>query len=54
MLDGVARETLYARKVGDRAWLGMTATSEFGFDHWVAGEEWSEPLADYDVAEGRS
>jgi hypothetical protein len=32
----------------------MTATSEFGFDHWVAGEKWSEPLADYDVAEGRS
>jgi hypothetical protein len=34
-------------------WVGLTATFEFGFGHYVAKEEWSELLRDYDLARGR-
>jgi hypothetical protein len=91
VLNGTARQMLYARRTGDRtahqlstatmiallaayfvaldrrwplqtrawalrvgsAWLALTAMFEFGFGHWVAKEEWSELLADYDLAQGR-
>lgn len=35
------------------AWFALTATFEFGFGHWVADEEWSELLADYNLVDGR-
>ena len=41
-----------ALRVGS-AWLALTAMFEFGFGHWVAKKEWSELLADYDLAHGR-
>ena len=41
-----------ALRVGS-GWLALTAMFEFGFGHWVAKEEWSELLADYDLAHGR-
>jgi hypothetical protein len=91
VLNGTARQMLYAERTGDRtahqvstatmiallaayfvaldrrwplqtraralrvgsAWLALTAMFEFGFGHWVAKEEWSELLADYDLAHGR-
>jgi hypothetical protein len=91
VLNGTARQMLYARRTGDRTahqlstatmiallaayfvaldrrwplqtraralrvgsgWLALTAMFEFGFGHWVAKEEWSELLADYDLAHGR-
>jgi lysylphosphatidylglycerol synthetase-like protein (DUF2156 family) len=91
VLNGTARQMLYAERTGDRtahqistatmiallaayfvaldrrwplqtraralqagsAWLVLTAMFEFGFGHWVAKEEWSELLADYDLAHGR-
>ena len=46
---GSRREALEA----GAAWAAMTAAFEFGFGHWVAREEWSELLADYDIAHGR-
>ena len=46
---GSRREAL---QVG-AAWAAMTSAFEFGFGHWVAGEEWSELLADYDITRGR-
>jgi hypothetical protein len=91
VLNGAAREVLYARRTGDRTahqlstatmiallaayfvaldrcwplqtraralrvgsgWLALTAMFEFGFGRWVAKEEWSELLADYDLPHGR-
>jgi menaquinone-dependent protoporphyrinogen IX oxidase len=91
VVNGTAREKLYARRLGDArahqlstvtmlallagyfaaldarwplhsrreaaaagaGWAALTAAFEFGFGHWVAGEEWSELLADYDLSEGR-
>jgi hypothetical protein len=91
VLNGTARQMLYAERTGDRtahqvstatmiallaayfvaldrrwplqtraralrvgsAWLALTAMFEFGFGHCVAKEEWSELLADYDLAHGR-
>jgi hypothetical protein len=41
-----------ALRVGS-AWFALTGMFEFGFGHWVAKEEWSELLADYDLAHGR-
>lgn len=34
-------------------WLALTTAFEFGFGHWVAHEEWSELVADYDLSRGR-
>ena len=91
VLNGTARQMLYARRTGDRTahqlstatmiallaayfvaldrrwplqtraraqrvgsgWLALTAVFEFGFGRWVAKEEWSDLLADYDLAHGR-
>lgn len=91
VLNGTAREALYARRVGERSahqistatiiallagyfvaldrrwplrsrrealgagagWLALTVAFEFGFGHWVAKEDWSELLADYDLSRGR-
>jgi hypothetical protein len=41
-----------ALRVGS-GWLALTAMFEFGFGRWLAKEEWSELLADYDLAQGR-
>jgi hypothetical protein len=41
-----------ALRVGS-GWLALTAMFEFGFGRWVAKEEWSELLADYDLPHGR-
>jgi hypothetical protein len=41
-----------ALRVGS-GWLALTAMFEFGFGRWVAKEEWSDLLADYDLAHGR-
>ena len=91
VVNGTAREALYARRSGERAahqistatiiallsvyfaaldrrwplatrgealgvgagWLGLTTAFEFGFGRWVAHEDWSELLADYDLSRGR-
>jgi hypothetical protein len=91
VLNGTARQMLYAERTGDRTahqvstatmiallaayfvaldrrwplqtraralrvgsgWLALTAMFEFGFGRWVAKEEWSDLLADYDLAHGR-
>jgi hypothetical protein len=34
-------------------WVGMTATFEFGFGHFVARQSWRELAADYDMTRGR-
>ena len=34
-------------------WLALTAMFEFGLGRWVAKEDWSDLLADYDWAHGR-
>jgi hypothetical protein len=36
------------------AWTAMTIAFEFGFGRAVAKRSWTELLADYDVAEGRT
>jgi hypothetical protein len=91
VLNGTAREALYARPVGERTahqistatlvallgayfaaldrrwplptrgeavgagagWLVLTTAFELGFGRWVAHEDWSELLADYDLRRGR-
>lgn len=91
VVNGTAREALYARRTGERTahqistatilvllgayfaaldrrwplqtlgealgagagWLALTTAFEFGFGHWVAHEDWSELLADYDLSRGR-
>ena len=91
VLNGTAREKLYARRVGDAhahqistvsmlcllaayfaaldarwplrtrreaaaagaAWAAITAAFELGFGHWVAGEDWQDLLAEYDLSKGR-
>lgn len=34
-------------------WVGLTATFEFGFFHFVVGHPWETLTADYNLAEGR-
>lgn len=34
-------------------WLLMTVMFEFGFGHYVAGQSWSQLLADYNLFAGR-
>ena len=91
VLNGAAREALYARRTGEltahqistatlvallgayfagldrrwplvsrgealgagAGWVALTTAFEFGFGHWVAHEEWSELLADYNLSRGR-
>jgi hypothetical protein len=45
--------TCEALKVG-RAWLVLTIAFEFAFGRLVAGQSWSELVADYNVARGRT
>jgi hypothetical protein len=35
------------------AWVALTVAFEFGFGHYVAGQNWRSLLADYDLRRGR-
>ena len=34
-------------------WVGLTVAFEFAFGHYVAGANWSELVANYDLLQGR-